>query len=843
MSNQDIRLRLAVRRHDFPEVKFVWPCKRSADLTIAKLLVSVNEVVPLESGEWGLEDYAVELVGADGDSYECLHFQSVAQTLKDEDQLIIRSLSTDDVRRRRMSGRHQISVDGRHLFDGVAFGRPWLRAPQGRPAIELPPRKRARIEAHEMEVATPGPEQMLMLEAPPQNDNDESDGDGDDDTEWTPKQPRNIANESSQHEENDASTSDCSDSDEEHLDCSREELDAEIKALRDAGSADKYDDSDTNECSLEHLAAIRMAYPLLSFATLEKELLKQKQNLRKTYDALQQSTSPSLSFDDMMDRMVMGILDQSESPPLQERPPADVLLNRRSPSQRPLIEEVVSDGAPDSSSSDVTSSDDESSSDSSSEDGDDGNDNGDGGDDDDDEDDDDEDESSFHGDDVSSSEESSDDSSDGSSDESSSDSSAEAVSEPAKVSVNGRIRQDSAPLQGLSRTQKRNARRRKQKAMTRETTSTMSLKDYELRALKEALLGALPADVGDAASQEPSPAKPGAALSTPSDDQNATATTTAQTSAQRRARVDMGAGRRMLFGALGLKNPKSKEDEECIRQELLKGVKPLHNFRIVEVGDDDGSKQATLENDDPNAWKSKITYRAVECCHEGMELSQPPFPFVQRWDPQQQYGSMRKRKRKAELLDDADGYEPSPSNVKKSTKDDPLKGNASGLVDAEDANLAEKTTFICNGTKGRAEACGADETEDLPELPEDPSTLPALEKGAAKEGMVITWKQCIMSKATQWQPVMASLTGEVLPRPPHEPGDTIHVRLAFRDRDYKEKLYDERTGQRIYDKFDTPDFEDEDEEDADDGARILTWVEMAEPRILAVTSPWIGKEE
>lgn len=88
MPTQDIRLRLAVRRHGVPEVKLVWPCKRSADVTIAKLLAAVNEVVPLESGEWGLEDYAVELVGADGDTYECLHFQLVAQTLKDEDQLM-----------------------------------------------------------------------------------------------------------------------------------------------------------------------------------------------------------------------------------------------------------------------------------------------------------------------------------------------------------------------------------------------------------------------------------------------------------------------------------------------------------------------------------------------------------------------------------------------------------------------------------------------------------------------------------------------------------------------------------------------------------------------------------
>ena len=43
-----------------------------------------------------------------------------------------------------MSGRHQIAADGKHLIDGVAFGRPFLRRAD-RPAIRIPPRKRRRI--------------------------------------------------------------------------------------------------------------------------------------------------------------------------------------------------------------------------------------------------------------------------------------------------------------------------------------------------------------------------------------------------------------------------------------------------------------------------------------------------------------------------------------------------------------------------------------------------------------------------------------------------------------------------------------------------------------------------
>lgn len=81
----DIRLRLAIRRHGVPEVKLVWPCVGSEDFTISKLLTQVNEVITLESGEWGLEDYAVEL--ADG-GFECLHFQQVSAVFKNDDQVL-----------------------------------------------------------------------------------------------------------------------------------------------------------------------------------------------------------------------------------------------------------------------------------------------------------------------------------------------------------------------------------------------------------------------------------------------------------------------------------------------------------------------------------------------------------------------------------------------------------------------------------------------------------------------------------------------------------------------------------------------------------------------------------
>ena len=50
--------------------------------TIAQLLEQINEVMPLEAEDWGLEDYCVEVNG-----FECLHFVVLDQILKDDDKV------------------------------------------------------------------------------------------------------------------------------------------------------------------------------------------------------------------------------------------------------------------------------------------------------------------------------------------------------------------------------------------------------------------------------------------------------------------------------------------------------------------------------------------------------------------------------------------------------------------------------------------------------------------------------------------------------------------------------------------------------------------------------------
>ena len=83
-----LRLKLVVRRHALPEVRVLFGAVIDNDPTISTLLEQINDVVPLESGEWGLEDYTVEICDKDGQAFECLHFEKVKAILEKDETVL-----------------------------------------------------------------------------------------------------------------------------------------------------------------------------------------------------------------------------------------------------------------------------------------------------------------------------------------------------------------------------------------------------------------------------------------------------------------------------------------------------------------------------------------------------------------------------------------------------------------------------------------------------------------------------------------------------------------------------------------------------------------------------------
>ncbi|KAI1443572.1 hypothetical protein F5Y02DRAFT_392832 [Annulohypoxylon stygium] len=331
-------------------------------------------------------------------------------------------------------------------------------------------------------------------------------------------------------------------------------------------------------------------------------------------------------------------------------------------------------------------------------------------------------------------------------------------------------------------------------------------------------------------------------------------------SAQKKRRIDVGAGRRMLFGALGLRNPQSKEDEEKLRVNIMKDVRPLENPRLKEG---QMSAQQPIEGEgesteaEPDGWKNKIIYRAVECCQEGVVLSEPPFPFVQRWDPQQQgYWSHKKNKRggqsKRAQRNEAHFYQDSHSNKKRKHDesamwdeegyDDTFNGIDDNTNADVELNYDDPEDDQTGGTNGPTnDASQFTDMDDLPSLPSDLSTLPDLRPGEVQLGMVITWQQWSCSSATGWQPQLSNVTGVVVRVDDDATG--VGVCLARRDRylDRNEKKYDQN-GRRIYDRFEAPDLDEEDDDD-DEGFRTIGFAEMQQPKILQQPLPAMTASE
>lgn len=336
----------------------------------------------------------------------------------------------------------------------------------------------------------------------------------------------------------------------------------------------------------------------------------------------------------------------------------------------------------------------------------------------------------------------------------------------------------------------------------------------------------------------------------------ASAESTQNSSTSSRRRLDLGAGRRLLFGALGIKNPKTKKDEDKLRNDLMKNVRPVKTAESPEVLSK--VNEETID-EGPDAWREKITYRAVECCYDGVELSEPPFPFVQRWDPQQQASWSNKGdsggKRKKDHRDEAQYYNDDPRVSKKQKRRKRKHNYAEEQQEYLDATYEPSFQHVTMDSKYKEQthvpglqreyfegeisqrlmndlkpqsAKVSQGPADLAPLPDDPSSLPDLEEDHAKVGMTVAFKQLVMSAATKWQPQMSAYRTAIVIAIP-ESGE-LHLTLAMRDRTRSKKNYDEETGERIYDKFDMP--EDDNMEPEDDGILNLSFSELVEPKIV-----------
>lgn len=753
-----MRLQVSIRRHALPAINIIFttatgPSSKTLapNSTVTDLLYDVNDIVPLESadGEWGLEDYVVEVQAtADQDTYyECLHYQTIESVLREDDEVIIRCLGTEDLRSRRLGGRHQISVDGRHLIDGVAFGRQWLRK-GGRPAINIPPRKRRRLEIEGGnedldEESTTLLEQLKELGY----SNGDLDEDEEDDEDFV-----------------DDVNGEDADEDEEPL---------RIRATAEFGNADVDGDEESEEGS-DNDAEDVMAGTGLELSDELKALLVEAEQLSEndTYHRLpsEAAQSPRKRKRDDAEEEDQEVEDASEFEGFPT--PAKPSLASASMSDDTTVpsdseSDLDSDSDSDSDSDDAPGPEDTSSSGSS---------------------------TSGHSSSTETSDSDSDDetsSSDSSSDSSSAGStklkeanlpssspakqasskahSASTSSNSGSSATSTYKRPQAAPGQGLRITHINNQRTRRRQRLARlkrdgilypdanfadmaafdEHTQAQMAPESEIQvdmqedfeSKKAALLQQLHIEnetveekifedlkvVENDASVAGVPIQ-GQAMNTeninvdkysaedrlgldmstrasvneneinkenmlagdkmeveeivPSQEIGAKAQESfmgkaTPKSTEKRAKLDLASSRRMLFNSLGLRNPKTPEAEQALRERLAKDIKRMPQRKSEERVNQEMQVKDTSDND-MDSWKDRIVLSAVECEYEGISLSTPPFPFKQGWDSNaiMRRGANKKIGRKQSKYYDggdeyAQEYAPDVSTLQTPSQDSP----------------------------------------------------------------------------------------------------------------------------------------------------------------------------
>lgn len=738
----------------------------------------------------------------------------------------IRTLQTSDIRARRISGRLQISADGRHLIDGVPFGRPYLKRPYpSRPAVKIPPRKRRRISHPGWRADLDNEEEDANWAAPEAAGNELAlyrDDYVDSDEESVTRHDHDAI-EDVQHSESDADSEF-----EEDVDLS-EELKGLQEDLKESEAPGAHEARETPTKTPDRGPRLRdrtrkRALPDESTAARSSSSVSHHHTEKVTETKPSPKTAKNVRFQKERKDEVSSSSVFSES------------------EAESTSEEIESSDETETSTTTTTSSvisTEESSSE--------------------------EDTTSESEEEESTSESEEETTSESEEEEMTSEEEDEAVAKvPGKAQVaeveKPRPRMN-PPGYGSERTKKSNRRNKMRRRLAKlkelgllpPNADFAALRAYEeanqvLRQLSETEIAAEEkpptneqlefeakrqrllrdlasggVDVDGYSEKENVAPAEDQAMEVSTENNVGEAETVTEPS--RRPTLDVASSKRLLFGSLGVRPPKTKQDEEATRKKLAGKVTPFRWQRELNK-----ERVEEPESDSEENWQDKLTIKATECVYDDIELTAPPFPFEQRWDAEAQEiirqrkgwgkGKGRKRKQRPVDVEGEEEYEYSTNGYSNGFSYDEEQTNGE-LNDAVPDQEMQDVNGFSEIKQGKP-------LDDLPPVPENLASIPDLVESEVRGGAVIAFKQLDMSKATNWQPRVSDYrvaqVDDVL-----ENG-TIKVRLAKRDREQRKEEEEMEEGPRQYSGFEMPGYEDEMVED--DGFRELSFGELIEPKLL-----------
>ena len=791
LTDPNMRLRLRIERNGLPSTQVLYPV-RDPRSTVAQLLSSINEVFPLECDTWGLEDYSVSISG-----YECLHYHVLEEVCREDDEVAVKALQYVDVRARTMAGRDQIATDGRHLVDGVPWGRPCLRGPV-RPEVRIPPRKKRKLlvngDALEDAEEEVGP-LKLMENGDVDGDEDSSEED-DEDFDLDESEDESASEDSSSDSESadsddSDSSSDISDSESTSEDTS--ESDSESEAAESWDGITATPQRMATKSSTNAAATTRP-----STTSNAKAGPKRKRQLED--GPVAQGAPDDRSHETKVPKLTTNIpfegTGETKSRNARRRDakalkqlvnagilPEDATLamarERRNQDHNALNEGAekmdVSIGAVP------------------------------------------------NGEDISA----------GAVTLVEADSDAERdVKGIKKAKGKAKIEQQRQRLLsdiasgGIDVTEK----------YTRPSSKwTPAVQDEDDEPPQE-LSSKPPLDV----SAQASPASV-----------NSTAVPTIDKpvamvppSVARRSKLDLAGSKRLLFGSLGVRVPKTQEERDQLQKKLAE--RPRKNVfstgqDCIQVNGGAAGDEAQQEaeqgygDEDLEAWRKKINLTAIECCDEGVTLSTPPFPFHQRWDPQQKKKKASKRINGTYMDGTAWEKRKRGKQSLEYLEESYDKYNTGGYGDALDYDDAEdgyweEGALLDEDYVENDEDANEDEDDGFPALPTDVNNLRVMSRDEAQNGDFITFAELACDDTTGWQPKMVRRTAKLVEAPTAttttDGTDAGHwlIQLSMRDRKVVE--YDEE-GNRVYKRFDMPGVDDE-----ADGTKSVLWSDLGEVKLV-----------
>jgi hypothetical protein len=745
-----MRLRLRVQRNELPAVNTLWPLTDIQQKhTIAQLLEAINQTFPLETDKWGLEDYVVTVA-----SYECLHYHEIGAVCKDEDEVVVRPLTYAEVRARTLMGRSQISGDGRKLEDGIAFGRPLLRAPI-RPEVRIPARKRKRGgdeedegdkrvrfqndgDENEQTEAVLLPNHKTVVVVSGKDDDSEDDEEDDEDFEL-----EDDASSSEAESDSSEASSSSSESDSSDTTASDESSDSSSSSSSDS-SSDESSEASTKVSRPRKLASNAKPTSQTALKANAKILLGKTDNSQQTSSgASQPGTIPYEGKKKTQERNARR-RDSKKLAYLKENgilPPSADLMTLRA-WEKTADWTLEAPGLTKHMNMTDTSS------------------------------------STMHG--------------------------TEDQSEELDLATQRQQLLESLASGGVEISANGKAVREEGADEGPEIHSNRLAAEHA--ALTERLYRENISNMAGDASALPS--------------------------ATNRRGLDVGSAERLLYGSLGVRAPKTQEQKDALQKRLAgrQGTAaPKSKAKAKAQPKQPEVAKVEAEEEDPDAWLQRIDLRAVECCDEGVELSTPPFPFYQRWDPQYRkkknrnmttYANAPRKGRRGnqgnmvgELVESYDKYNQDGYG-------DVLDydGDGAGDEDWDQDDLAEQQLL---------NEVNADlPVDDFPALPENVSSLAALTSDDAQSGDYVTYTELVCSPATSWQPLMLTRTVQLM----EKDDDGWKVKVALRDLPPKE--YD-ADGNRVYGKFEMEEMsDDEDGAEEDERVKIVPLAELNDARLL-----------